>query len=167
MLSYDALDAIADSYTPLLFIGCMISGVFRFKNNDKLASLKGLAGVLLCYLVMVIDHRFLFWESLGLDYSTHSSVAFALAYFLVYKQWRQRFLSFAVVASLSAYFWLEIFQRYHSIADIISTLVVIWPMIFGAYFLLDAFSRFRFWVGSHHEKGRSETDNVICESSNR
>lgn len=165
MLSYDALDAIADSYTPLLFIGCMISGVFRFKNNDKLASLKGLAGVLLCYLVMVIDHRFLFWESLGLDYSTHSSVAFALAYFLVYRQWRRGILRFVVVVSLLVYYWLEIFQQYHSIEDIVSTIVVIWPMVFGVYFLLDTFSGSRFW--SRHGKGAAETDNVICESRNR
>ncbi len=153
MFSYDTLDTIADSYSPLLFIACVIRGAFRFKNNDRLVSLKGVAGILLCYLVMVIDNRFLFWQSLGLDYSTHSSVAFALAYFLVHRKWRSGILQLAVTASLLAYYGLEIYQQYHSLADIVSTLVVIWPMIFGAYFLLELFEGSGFGEGPVTGKG--------------
>lgn len=167
MFSYDTLGTVADSYTPLLFIGCVIRGAFRFKNNDRLVSLKGFAGVLLCYLVMLVDNHFLFWESLGLDYSTHSSVAFALAYFIVHREWRSGILRFTVVASLLAYYGLEIYQQYHSLADIVSTLVVIWPMMFGVYFLLEAFRGFRFWGGARHGKEVAETDNVISEPGNR
>lgn len=166
MFSYDSLSTIADSYTPLLFIGCIISGVFRFKKNDSAASLKGLAGVLLCYLVMVLDHHFLFWASLGLDYSTHSSVAFALAYFLVHGEWRQGILRFVVAASLLAYYWLEIYQQYHSLADIVMTIIVVWPVIFCAYFLLDTFNVFRAGTGVGFGKGRAIPDDVISESGN-
>ncbi len=167
MLSYETLDTIADSYTPLLFLGCVIRGVFWFRNNERLVSLKGLVGVLLCYLVMVVDNHFLLWKSIGLDYSTHSSLAFALAYFLVHKQRVQGVLRFAVTGSLLAYYGLEIYQEYHSLADIVTTIIVVWPLILGAYFLLDSFRVFR--VGARAALGneRAATDNVISESSNR
>lgn len=160
MISYESLDTIADSYTPFLFVGCLIRCISLVRSNDRFAWLKGLAGVSLCYLVMAVDNYFLLWKSIGLDYSTHSSVAFALSYFLVHNQWSQGVIRFVIPASLLAYYWLEMVQQYHSLADIVSTIFVVWPMILGAYFLVEALRGFRFGT-------RSCLGSAISESGNR
>lgn len=82
----------------------------------------GIGTLLIAYGLMWLDNAYRFWPVLGLDYSTHTAVAFALCttIFTI-----SRPLRLVVVASLAAYVLLMLYQQYHTVEDIASTLVVV------------------------------------------
>ncbi len=141
MPNYDVLDKIADSYNPVLLIAFIVFSIIYYKRGDQLAGLKGLLGVLVCYLVMRLDNQLKLWESISLDYSTHSSVAFSLTYFLIHKRDVKSAASIGIITSLIFYYLLELYQKYHTILDIVSTLIVVMPLVFCVYKGVDRLKR--------------------------
>jgi hypothetical protein len=91
-----------------------------------------------------LDSRTQIWPALGLDYSTHSAVTFALVTRLSVAS---RPLRLPAAVSLVVYYGLMLYQRYHSIADILSTLAIVAPLRvllagrFGAQTRLPAIGR--------------------------
>ncbi len=136
MTTYEMLDAVADTYTPLLFLGYLAFAVIYWRRGDRLAALKGLAGVLVAYILMFIDNALHLWPKIGLDYSTHSAVALALIAFLVHKRPWDNPVALGLWLSLVLYYALEVYQRYHSVMDIVTTTLVVGPLIILVYWAI-------------------------------
>lgn len=126
MLDYETLDAIADSYVPFLAVlslGCLgwSLGHRRWRQFGGRALLL-FCGLIIAYGLMFVDALLRLWPALGLDYSTHSAVAFVLVVVLIVvlrKLWRLWALS------LVGYILLMLYQRYHSLLDVVSTIAVV------------------------------------------
>lgn len=140
MPSYETLDAIADSYNPLLFVGYIIFSVLYWRGGDRLAALRGFAGIVVAYAFMFMDNAWRLWPSVGLDYSTHSAVALALVAFHIHKRpWNSpAAISFSV--SLILYYALVVYQEYHSVMDIVTTAAVIGPVVALVYWAINKLS---------------------------
>ncbi len=82
MLDYQTLDTIADAYTPLLALVCLglltKAGYQKQFSQLKIQGLFVIYSLLVSYGIMVWDNQFNMWPALGLDYSTHTAVAFSL-----------------------------------------------------------------------------------------
>jgi hypothetical protein len=88
------------------------------------------SGILLVsYGIMFLDRALHLWASAGLDYSAHAAVALTLVMSLC-ALWRQIWTVF--VGSLVVYGLLMLYQKYHSLADLVSTVV---PIAFLALLL--------------------------------
>lgn len=132
-MTYEQWDMIADSYTPLLFVLYIVFSIIYFRAGDRAAPLKGFVGILICYAIMIADNFFGIWKVFSLDYSTHSAVAFALVYFHLH---RRKLLSPSAIAfstSLILYYALMLYQQYHTAVDIVSTLVIVVPLVLWSY----------------------------------
>lgn len=141
MTTYEILDAIADSYTPLLFFGYLALAIIYWTKGDRLASAKGLAGIIIAYALMFADNALQLWKSVGLDYSTHSAVALVLILFLVHKRRWNSALTIGLVSSLVLYYALEVYQRYHTIMDIVTTAAVVGSVVALIYWVMGKLSR--------------------------
>ena len=123
-MSYETLDAIADSYTPglllLLIAGFIVTLYKSWPNYSSVFShVYFFMGTLLfSYGLIFIVNAFLLWPSLGLDYSTHTAVALSLVFALC-TCFPSRWKFFAL--SMFAYAVLMVYQQYHSVSDIVST----------------------------------------------
>ena len=126
MPSYETLDTIADSYTPLLaIVSLALILTPLFKTQWRLAGWRLLTVVLvlsIAYGLMFIDGLFNLWPSFGLDYSTHTAVALVLVSFLATNKPRLSTLWFG---SFVAYVLLMLYQGYHTVSDIVVTGVAV------------------------------------------
>lgn len=128
VISYATLDAIADSYIPLLLILFLV-GVGRKTCQfwphcqAPIFSFLYLVGLLaISYGLMFFDNAVRLWPALGLDYSTHTAVALSLVFSLCsvfpkHAQW--------LALSVLVYAGLMLYQEYHSVMDILTTGLVI------------------------------------------
>jgi hypothetical protein len=119
--TYRILDAIADSFNPLLAIIALACPFLRRPRTLRLIIAYYLstgAAIGIVYLVQAIDDRYQLWASLGLDYSTHS--AFAASLVVSMSAFNRRWVVPLVVA-VALYFSLELVMRYHGILDIVSS----------------------------------------------
>lgn len=137
-MTYETLDSIADAYVPLLALLALMQAIywagFRYKVRAiaaKLAVLTCLLG--LAYLLMFIEMRLELWSSASLDYSTHTAVACVLVVFLCFCN---KAVWPVVSTSLAVYVLLMLYQEYHTVADILSTALVLAVLIFPCYFLV-------------------------------
>lgn len=140
MTSYEILDAIADSYNPLLFLGYIVFSVVYWKRGDRLAVAKGLCGIIMAYILMLSDSEFEFWRSAGLDYSTHSAVAWSLIAFHVHKRRWNSSATIGLSMSLALYYGLELYQHYHTVLDILSTVMIVGPVVAVIYWTIGKLS---------------------------
>jgi hypothetical protein len=126
LLTYETLDTIADAYTPALGgLWLLLVATALFARAWKAALMRLVLGVMflaVAYGVMWLDGVTGAWPSVGLDYSTHTAVAFAL---VAVVGLASRLLVWPAIVSLLAYFVLMLYQQYHSVADIFSTLLVV------------------------------------------
>ena len=126
MLNYETLDAIADTYTPLLALlafGMVVSGLWM--AQWKLSAIKSLSLVgtaFIAYGFMTLDAYFNIGSFLSLDYSTHTAVSLGLIIFLYFNARR---LAIVWIVSFILYLMLMLYQQYHTIADILVTGVVV------------------------------------------
>lgn len=142
MPSYATLDAIADIYTPVLALACLAL-LLRLMHarqwrvlGIRMGSLA--AGALVAYGLMFLDHRLAIWPMAQMDYSTHTAVALVLVIFLS-RYWPA--LRLLCWVSLCAYGLLMLYQRYHSLADILTTAVVVALMYLRADLLIHRIAR--------------------------
>lgn len=128
MLTYEQLDFIADLYIPVIGFISLFFLVNVFRSLGLLKALINaalLAGaVVYIYVLMFVDQHFLLWQSLGLDYSTHTALALVFVVFLALKGFRLMVVS---VLSMLFYAGLMVYQDYHSVLDIVSTCGVVVP----------------------------------------
>lgn len=131
MLNFATLDLIADLYLPLLGVACVAAlalAVRRGAAARPLITLLAL-GMLATYGWMALDWWLGIWPALGMDYSTHTALGLVLVLFVwrVHPGWRGM-----AVITLLTYCVLMRYQRYHTFADMITTLIVVgatyWPL---------------------------------------
>ena len=129
MLTYDQLDMIADAYIPALVIVSMVvltASVFTCGMKRKRIEIAALSSaVCIVYSVMLLDNAFKIWPLLGLDYSTHTALALVFVLYLSTKN--KTFLLWSLCSFL-LYVLLMLYQQYHTVADIFSTVVVLLPV---------------------------------------
>ena len=141
-MDYETLDTIADAYTPLLAVSALLAIIFipsakRF-TDMVLRFLFLLLLLIMAYGLMFLDQWLDLWPALGWDYSTHTAVAFVLVIFLSIMLPK---LMAVFNASLVVYFALMLYQQYHTVADIISTVIVVLVLIAVVLFALIYLSR--------------------------
>lgn len=129
-MSYETLDTIADSVNPLLAcLALLFPWLDRKAVRDRGSPLGFWARTLLSlaavYALMFADNRFHLWPSLGLDYSTHTAFAVAIVTSLGTMTFRWLYFLGPVLAG---YAGLMMYLGYHTLADILSTAVVIGPI---------------------------------------
>lgn len=121
MISDNALSILADLYNPALCIGILLV-MFRLRRWRSIGRATALLGLywLGAFGISLLDYLFPLWSRIGWDYSTHTAFAAACVWFL----WRYRQQAALWILSLLVYFWLMRHLRYHTIADMASTLAV-------------------------------------------
>ena len=119
--TYRILDAVADSFNPLLALVALAMPLLHKPRNLRTTIAYYLstgAAMAFVYLVRALDDRYLLWTSLGLDYSTHSAFAASLVVSIGAFYWRWLV---PLVCAAIAYFSLELIMRYHGLSDILSS----------------------------------------------
>jgi hypothetical protein len=119
--TYRILDAVADSFNPLLALVALAIPLLQKPRNLRATIayyLSASTAIGFVYLVRAIDSHYSLWSSLGLDYSTHSAFAASLVVSIgaAYRRWLAPLACAAI-----AYFALELVMRYHGLADILSS----------------------------------------------
>lgn len=135
-MSWETLDAIADSVIPVLGLIALIWPWLRWRGSRRHAALNitvTLLSVGFDYMLSALDGKFGWWPSVGLDFSTHTAIAIALIVALssikpsTWTVW---------TAILLGYFVLMVYQSYHTWADIGTTAAVVAPPLIVARWLL-------------------------------
>lgn len=132
MLTYEQWDAIADSYIPslaLIYFAIIGHTIYQRQYND---ALKRIVATLLCsvvvYSFMFLDKAMYIWPRFNLDYSTHT----ALALVFVLSIWQvisnvKRFAKILLTVSFFSYLLLMKWMDYHSVLDMLTTIMVLTP----------------------------------------
>jgi len=131
--TYRILDAVADSFNPLLALIALAIPLLQKPRNLRATIAYYIstgAAIVFVYLVRALDDRYLLWTSIGLDYSTHS--AFAASVVVSIGSFYRRWLVPLICAAI-AYFALELVMRYHGVADIVSASVLAGSAAFGLH----------------------------------
>ncbi len=137
MLTYEQLDAVADSVNPALLAVTLVvpwaPGV-----RGKLRPIRWIVATALAlgvvYSLRFIDEKLGLWPAWGLDYSTHSALAIALVTLWLFASKTWAALGFCIFTS---YAILMVYQHYHTWADILTTALIVGPLAFviGRIFL--------------------------------
>jgi len=126
MLSYQTLDNIADAYIPALAILCLCLLIKHTPAREWQRFLRegGLfvMGLVVAYTIMFVDNALLLWSQFNMDYTTHTAVALVLVVSLWVMMGPLRLFW---LLSLLGYFLLMLYQQYHSVADIVTTVIVV------------------------------------------
>jgi hypothetical protein len=122
--TYGVLDAVADSFDPLLAIVALATPFLRKPRTLRSTIcyyLSAAAALAFVYLVRAVNNHQHIWASLGIRFSTHSAFAASLVVSIgaFNRRW---FAPLAMAAVL--YFSLELVMRYHGILDIVSSAVL-------------------------------------------
>ncbi|HOY21910.1 MAG TPA: hypothetical protein PK002_02095 [Cellvibrio sp.] len=138
----NSLDQIADAYTPLLLVIALLDLVLRWRDGDKLHSLKLSYAVAVVYGWMFTDNRFQLWHSLGLDYSTHTAASLALVICIAVR--KRLAVKIVLGSSLVLYGCLMSLLSYHSWPDMLATAAIIALCILPVMMLRTRFAQ-RLW----------------------
>jgi hypothetical protein len=140
-VTYEQWDAIADAVNPVMAIMTLLLPLLTRSTyaggrvTFYIATGISMAGM---YAVGWLDARLHVWALAGMDYSTHSGFAAVL----IASIWLwKRAAGVVAVAIGAAYAVLMLYQRYHSIADIVSTAAVITALTLGIHLLRAALVR--------------------------
>lgn len=118
------LDQIADAYTPMLLVIALGVATVKVINGQRWFWLYLVASALLVYGLMFADNRWHWWPALGLDYSTHTAAALALAIFIGVGL-STRPVWILLGTSVLAYGELMFYLGYHTWLDMGATAAVI------------------------------------------
>ncbi|WP_019613114.1 hypothetical protein [Psychromonas ossibalaenae] len=117
----------ADLYTPLLVLAYLYYWKKETQVKRRLRIIVLLLSLTLVYGLMLLDNSLKIWPALAMDYSTHS--ALALVFVIDISMKNKKMLLFAPL-SLFIYFYLMWFLDYHSVADMLTTSMVLLPVLF-------------------------------------
>ncbi len=115
----------ADLYTPLLLLCWIYYWQKESRQTRRLQIKTLLLSAIAVYALMLLDSCLNIWPSLGMDYSTHSAIALL---FVVDLSLKNRILLLFAPLSLCAYFYLMWFLNYHSVADMLTTSLLLLPV---------------------------------------
>ena len=130
MLTYQQWDFIADVYTPALALFSLALLWQASRKTNFKSTFNSVLGLMLSvgfiYLMMFLDNALALWPALGLDYSTHTALALVFVLFIAGQN-----LGLWVISALSMvlYAGLMIHQAYHTLLDILTTSIVVIPVI--------------------------------------
>ena len=134
-MDYESWDRVADAINPILgVITLALSLAIRRPGNPPrwaqlILTLTAVASV---YAIRWLDGHYALWPAAGMEFSTHAGVHVAI----VASLWMiDRRLGIAGVVIALLYGALMLYQKYHSFADIASTVVVIAPLALGIWIL--------------------------------
>lgn len=146
-LSFQQWDVIADSYIPVLALLSAIHLALYFLQGTQFCkgfifeylkhSLLRLACIILCliwvYGLMFLDHALNIWPSFNynghiLDYSTHTALAWVFSSYLFFAYQKHfKWIAGLIVMSMALYLGLMKYQNYHTVADMLTTSLVVLP----------------------------------------
>lgn len=124
MTQYEIVDAICDAVAPALFLAATALIVWKLVkrkySNARDISVFLVGGLLLVYGFQYLDNQLNIWPSFGMDYSTHTAFTIAMCVAIsvglrIYKALAIIFVSYCLVM---------LYQKYHSISDILTTTAV-------------------------------------------
>jgi len=117
---------LADLVCPLLGIGVLAAPLLRRPTGSRWRFwARTAAGVAWVYLFTVADRSYDWWKSAGMDFSTHTGIAVALAIALACLERRVRPLLAVLLVGYAA---LMIGLEYHSVLDIATSAAVSAPV---------------------------------------
>ena len=117
------LAIVADTYTPTLLIAALTDVVLRWRAGSRFHCVRLFGAVLVVYGWMFADQYFQLWAQVGLDYSTHTAAALALAVSISIN--KSIFTKILVGLSLLGYGFLMFVLNYHSWSDMFTTAIVV------------------------------------------
>lgn len=122
-MEYDIPAIVADVYSPVLLIA--IAAIIRNSPTEK----RRLLSAIVTYMAGVIGLMFIdkiasLWPRFGLDYSTHTAFAVVCVWWIC-KNLKVSLWRVFWAASLAVYFALMVHLRYHTVADILTTMSAI------------------------------------------
>jgi hypothetical protein len=127
---HEKLDFVADCYNPVLIVILVtLIGITMVNKKRRLAArmlLSLILGLCVVYGLLLIDNTFQLWRKLGLDYSTHTAFSTCMIVLILNFASKAKAVS---IASLMAYFLLMVYQKYHSVLDILTTAGGILPLL--------------------------------------
>ena len=132
---YLALDKLADAFNPSLFVLLLLLAFIDFRKNGKnFRFAQSLLAIACCYLLMIVDKHLGIWSAFGADHSTHSTVAMALVAGLIsFARSLQLKLVSPLLVMLLLYYGVELFQQYHSVFDIATSVLAVLPFIYLSF----------------------------------
>jgi hypothetical protein len=140
-VTYEQWDAVADSVNPIMAIATLVLP-FVVRSDCRGGRIAFYAAAVLSMVFMYalgwVDQNLHIWDRVGLDYSTHSGFA-AVLIVSIWLWVRSAGVTAAAIGL--AYCALMLYQRYHTIADIVSTVVVISSVTLGIHHLRSAIVR--------------------------
>ncbi len=118
------LPLIADVYIPALALLCLYQWVQTFRQQ-KIKNWRNIfqifAGAIAVFTLMVADDYWRWWPQFGLDYSTHT----ALAWVFVLALSQTLPTTLASLLSMTFYMALMHYLDYHTVMDMFTTTVVV------------------------------------------
>ena len=133
------LAAIANAYNPILLVVALGLSLYAGIKLKRATGLLLLISALIVYSLMYLDKYFLWWSTIGLDYSTHTATALAMCLFIGWVS-RGKIIAGCLAGSLLAYCQLMVVLNYHSWADIVSTAAPV-GLLLGALYYFSRYSR--------------------------
>jgi hypothetical protein len=131
MPSYEQLDRIADSHNPFFGIIWLLLCIVPLLHRQWARAAGrfgiGVGALIVAYGLMWLDSVTGLWSRIGLEYSTHTAVAVALASAIFASS---RGIGIAAYVLLGLYISLMLYQRYHTVPDIASTAVAVGGPVF-------------------------------------
>jgi len=128
MSKYEILDLVADSYNPSILLIALVLSLRVLREKEILRALQNVGMLLITivpvYALILIDKKAELWLSMGLDYSTHTALAAVITIYIA----KETKYALQIIASTALYIGLMLYQEYHTLMDIVSTLVVIVPI---------------------------------------
>jgi len=125
---------LADCYSPFL-IALLGFSIWPLKRAEQTQSLIKLGcSLLIVYSLMLLDNTFSVWPYFQLDYSTHSAFAIVFSLQTIHHKKHFRYL---LITLLIGYLCLINHLNYHTFSDIISTTVIILPLLFLSDWVCD------------------------------
>ena len=128
MNKFEILDLVADSYNPLILLIALVLSLRAIHEKKIVKALRNIGMLLVTiipvYALMLIDKKVEIWLSMGLDYSTHTALAAVITMYIA----KETRFALQIFTSTALYIGLMLYQEYHTLLDIVSTLVVIVPI---------------------------------------
>lgn len=119
------LDFIADAINPSLLVLALVASWLQQGKPPWAFWGRIFLSLVVVYGMMFIDNQFQLWPRLGWDYSTHT--AFAVAVIVSLGMFHRRWF-LILIPVLVIYAALMMILDYHSLADIVTTTLVIAPL---------------------------------------
>ena len=130
MTSFEVLDAIADAYNPtqgIIWLCTLASaGIARAWRVLAYRTAFVILGLVAIRALEIADYTTQAFAAVGLDFSSHTAIAALMAIYLVALYPRYWLLW---SGSLAAYVALMRYQGYHTMLDVVATLVVAGSLI--------------------------------------